>query len=90
VIKVSLVFSAKSGADVAAMRTAALLSLGLPALGTAPGVVGKAFRRVELLFPNSEVESSPAIGAKNRFVCEAHGMASSLANSRLESGSSRT
>jgi hypothetical protein len=42
------------------------------------------------LFTNSEVEGSPAIGAKNRFVCEAHGMASSLANSRLESGSSRT
>jgi hypothetical protein len=67
VLKTKLVFPTKSGAAVAiaTLRTAALLFLSLSAQRATLRVVGKAFRREEFLFPSSEGEGSPAIGAEN-------------------------
>jgi hypothetical protein len=53
-----------------------LLSLGFPALSTAPGLVGETFGREELLFPGREREDSATIATLDRLVLKTHGMTS--------------
>ena len=49
-----------------------LLSLGFPALSTAPGLVGETFGREELLFPGSESEDSATVATLDRLVLKTH------------------
>jgi hypothetical protein len=53
-----------------------LCFLGLPARGTALGLIGIALGPVELLFLSREAEISPAIGTLERFLLKTHWMTS--------------
>jgi hypothetical protein len=67
VLKIKLVSYTQSGTAIA-IRVAALLPPGFSTLRTTLGLLGKAFRCEEFLFPNSESEASSTIGTMDGFL----------------------
>jgi len=67
---------------VAVVSTARTLCLvGTAACGATLGLIGKAFRFEELLFPSAKSEGSSTIGTLDRLFLKTHRMTSSFRNS---------